>query len=221
MKKQLERQVKRLQQSQLKPGVNTSTLVEAIRQTLTELQSMNRSRDPADFLAADIHDLLVETLGVDLSNLTSDKSSSQSQQHRQVQGKTQDRCPTLIESGDREESATTRRGGNPFSIENLLNGSHCGVTSSDHRRNSSSSFLHNRTRHQIQQQHLQHQQHHHRRHQNEQELTSIDDPLPSDSEEDDDEDRCSNSDLSYRASSPELDVTDDPSDDQKSSHRIS
>lgn len=69
MRKQLDRQAKRLQQSRLKPGVNTATLTEAIHQTLTELRTLNRVKQPKELVGSDTYLLLVDTLRVDVDDL--------------------------------------------------------------------------------------------------------------------------------------------------------
>ena len=44
LRKQLERQTRRLEQSKSKPGVNTATLQEAIQQTLSDIQRVKRNQ---------------------------------------------------------------------------------------------------------------------------------------------------------------------------------
>lgn len=69
LRKQLERQAKRLQQSRAKPGVNTATLVEAIQNTLADLRAMNRSKAPADLVGHETYALLTHELGVDVNDI--------------------------------------------------------------------------------------------------------------------------------------------------------
>ena len=69
LRKQLERQVKRLQQSKVKPGVNTATLTEAIHQTLTELRAINCSKEAKDLVGSETYTLLVDTLNIDVIDI--------------------------------------------------------------------------------------------------------------------------------------------------------
>ncbi|GFQ97173.1 homeobox protein unc-4 [Trichonephila clavata] len=65
LRKQLERQTKRLQQAKVKPGVNVASLSEAIYQTLTELRHINDRKEPRDLVGAEIYALL-GTMGFDV-----------------------------------------------------------------------------------------------------------------------------------------------------------
>ncbi|KAI1293669.1 Homeobox protein unc-4 [Halotydeus destructor] len=68
LRKQLDRQAKRLQQSKLKPGVNSATLVEAIGQSLTDLRALNRLKAPKDLVGHDTWKLL-DGLAVDVDDI--------------------------------------------------------------------------------------------------------------------------------------------------------
>ncbi|GIY55426.1 homeobox protein unc-4 [Caerostris darwini] len=65
LRKQLERQTKRLQQAKVKPGVNVASLSEAIYQTLAELRHINDHKEPRDLVGAEIYALL-GTMGFDV-----------------------------------------------------------------------------------------------------------------------------------------------------------
>jgi homeobox protein Unc-4 len=69
LRKQLERQVKRLQQSKLKPGVNMSALTDAIHQSLTELRTINSAKEAKDLVGSETYMLLVETLNIDVIDI--------------------------------------------------------------------------------------------------------------------------------------------------------
>lgn len=100
LRKQLDRQGKRLQQSRLKPGVNTATLTEAIHQSLTELRTLNRLKQPKDLVGGDTYTLLVDTLSIDVDDLLSKVDPN--------------RKPTMTKCSASKS--------NSFSIENLLSG---------------------------------------------------------------------------------------------------
>lgn len=69
LRKQLERQLKRLQQSKTKPGVNTATLTEAIHQTLCEIKAVNyTAKEPDELVGNELHSLLVDALSIDCCN---------------------------------------------------------------------------------------------------------------------------------------------------------
>lgn len=200
MRKQLERQARRLQQSKLKPGVNTSTLVEAIHQSLAELRCMNRMKEPQDLLGRDLYALLVDTLDVDVPTLLSKVDLDRKPSHlikasANHAARSAAASAAATDASDRPPGG--RRGGNSFSIENLLN-------SVEVRRGS-------QTLSRIKERNP-------RSHHVTQPVGFMVNPDHScsasdyrDSDSDCDEDR-SHSDLSSRASSPELDVTDDPED---------
>lgn len=214
MRKQLERQARRLQQSKLKPGVNTSTLVDAIHQTLTDLRCMNRIKDPMDLLGREIYALLVNDLDIDVPTLLSkvdpdrkpgmsrSSTAAPSSHHHHHHGLS---SPST-EGTDR--SLGGRRGGNSFSIENLLNSGVGGGVGSTARRSAQDRGQHvSRVKDRVpRSQHVT------------QPLGFMVNPdyscSGSDYRDSDSDDDRSHSDLSSRASSPELDVTDDP-DDQK------
>lgn len=105
LRKQLERQSRRLQQSRLKPGINTATLTEAIHQTLCEIRTLNRLKDPRELIGSDLYALLVNTLDIDVTLIMS-KVDHTKHQHSHLTSNT----------------SSTRRSSS-FSIENLLNGS--------------------------------------------------------------------------------------------------
>lgn len=201
MRKQLERQARRLQQSKLKPGVNTSTLVEAIHQSLAELRCMNRAKEPQDLLGRELYALLVETLDIDVPTLLSKVDLDRKPSHLTKASANHAARSASTDAADRPPGG--RRGGSSFSIENLLNSVQVrrsggqplsrikdrGVARGDHVTQPVGFMV------------------------NPDHSCSASDYRDSDS---DDEER-SHSDLSSRASSPDLDVTDDP-DDQKLTH---
>ena len=85
IRKQLERQAKRLQQSKQKPGVNTATLNEAIQQSLTEIRAINYSaKDPEDLVGSELHALLIDALGLEVCNEMLKKVLSSTSQHHQM-----------------------------------------------------------------------------------------------------------------------------------------
>lgn len=66
LRKQLERQAKRLQQSKQKPGVNTATLVEAIQQSLAEIRAVNYgAKQPENLIGRELYSILIDALGVE------------------------------------------------------------------------------------------------------------------------------------------------------------
>ncbi|XP_015920913.2 homeobox protein unc-4 homolog [Parasteatoda tepidariorum] len=65
LRKQLERQAKRLQQAKVKPGVNVASLSEAIYQTLGELRHLNKLKDARDLVGVETYTLL-GTMGFDV-----------------------------------------------------------------------------------------------------------------------------------------------------------
>ncbi|GFY50493.1 homeobox protein unc-4 [Trichonephila inaurata madagascariensis] len=79
LRKQLERQTKRLQQAKVKPGVNVASLSEAIYQTLTELRHINDRKEPRDLVGAEIYALL-GTMGFDVVDAMSRTSKRDPQQ---------------------------------------------------------------------------------------------------------------------------------------------
>uniref|UniRef100_T1K180 Homeobox protein unc-4 n=1 Tax=Tetranychus urticae TaxID=32264 RepID=T1K180_TETUR len=76
MRKQLERQAKRLQQSKSKPGVNTATLTEGIIQSLIELRSLNSRKEARDLVGYETYSLLVDGLSLDVNDIMSKPISS-------------------------------------------------------------------------------------------------------------------------------------------------
>ncbi|KAF8773626.1 homeobox protein unc-4 homolog isoform X2 [Argiope bruennichi] len=82
LRKQLERQTKRLQQAKVKPGVNVASLSEAIYQTLSELRHINDRKEPRDLVGAEIFALL-GTMGFDVVDAMS-RTSKQPQQQQQL-----------------------------------------------------------------------------------------------------------------------------------------
>lgn len=198
MRKQLERQARRLQQSKLKPGVNTSTLVEAIHQSLAELRCMNRTKEAEDLLGRDLHSLLVDTLDIDVPTLLSKVDLDRKPSHLTKGSASHPARSASTDAGDRPPGG--RRGGSSFSIENLLNSVQVRrgqplsrikdrVSRSDHVTQPVGFMV------------------------NPDHSCSASDYRDSDSDDDD----RSHSELSSRASSPDLDVADDP-DDQKLTH---
>ena len=103
LRKQLERQARRFQQSKLKPGVNTASLLEAIHQSLTDLRTMNRTKEPRDLVGSEVYNLLVDTLNIDVPLILSKVDPNRKPSHH------------LTKSSSTGKS-------NPFSIDNLLNG---------------------------------------------------------------------------------------------------
>ncbi|RWS30916.1 homeobox protein unc-4-like protein [Leptotrombidium deliense] len=110
LRKQLERQSKRLQQSKLKPGVNTATLTEAIHQTLTELRAINSKKEAKDLLGSETYSLLVDTLNINVADILS-KVVPHTYQYQKHQKQSSDPSTT---------SAQSKGKYNSFSIENLL-----------------------------------------------------------------------------------------------------
>lgn len=103
LRKQLERQSRRLQQSRLKPGINTATLTEAIHQTLCEIRTLNRLKDARELIGSDLYALLVNTLDIDVTLIMSKVDHTKAHPH--------------LTSG-----TSSARRSSSFSIENLLNG---------------------------------------------------------------------------------------------------
>lgn len=158
LRKQLERQARRLQQSRLKPGINTATLTEAIHQTLCEIRTLNPSKDAKELVGSDVYALLVNTLDIDVPLILS---------------KVDTKPPPHMTSG------SSARRSSSFSIENLLNG--CQSSKQDAGR--PAAFI---------------------------QSGSYSGSEYQDSDSDSDCDVDDHSDLmSSRASSPELEVTDD------------
>lgn len=114
LRKQLERQSRRLQQSRLKPGVNSTTLVEAIHQTLADLRCINRVKEPKELVGSDTYTLLVDVLDIDVPLILSRVDIS--------------RSPPLTKGSPGRETSGTKRTPTSFSIENLLNGSHTNMS---------------------------------------------------------------------------------------------
>jgi len=101
LRKQLERQTRRLQQSKAKPGVNTATLVEAIHQSLLELRFLNRIKDAVPLVGREVYSILVDSLDIDVPAIL-DRV---------------DKSPRLTKG-----SPSGVKRASSFSIENLLNG---------------------------------------------------------------------------------------------------
>ncbi|RWS16663.1 homeobox protein unc-4-like protein [Dinothrombium tinctorium] len=110
LRKQLERQSKRLQQSKLKPGVNTATLTEAIHQTLTELRAINSKKEAKDLVGSETYSLLVDTLNINVTEILS-KVVPSVYQYQKHQNQSSDPSTTSSQSKTKYNS---------FSIENLL-----------------------------------------------------------------------------------------------------
>ncbi|KAL1481707.1 hypothetical protein MTO96_034272 [Rhipicephalus appendiculatus] len=70
LRKQLERQAKRLQQARLKPGVNLASLRDTVEQSLTELWNTNPTKEPRALVGPEAFRLL-ETLGFDVIEVLS------------------------------------------------------------------------------------------------------------------------------------------------------
>ncbi|XP_076335282.1 uncharacterized protein LOC143238705 isoform X1 [Tachypleus tridentatus] len=68
LRKQLERQTKRLQQSKLKPGLNISSSTESIHHSLNELRMANPLKEPKELLGSELFKLL-EVLGFDVCDI--------------------------------------------------------------------------------------------------------------------------------------------------------
>lgn len=109
LRKQLERQVKRLQQSKVKPGVNTATLTEAIHQTLSELRAINFTKEAKDLVGNQLYQLLTDTLNIDVIDILRKVVPSQHQLQRY----------------NNTKLSASHNKSNAFSIENLL--SSCGA----------------------------------------------------------------------------------------------
>lgn len=123
MRKQLERQAKRLQQSKLKPGVNTATLTEAIHQTILELRSLNGRKDARDLVGPDTFTLLVDILNIDVSEVLKKFSveSRLSRESRDLQSRLASSSPASSTSSLHNNTMTSSKSKfNSFSIENLL-----------------------------------------------------------------------------------------------------
>ncbi|XP_054716352.1 homeobox protein unc-4 homolog isoform X2 [Uloborus diversus] len=82
LRKQLERQAKRLQQAKVKPGVNVASLSEAIYQTLGELRHINERKEPRDLVGSEIFSLL-GTMGFDVIDAMSRSTNNKGQQTQQ------------------------------------------------------------------------------------------------------------------------------------------
>lgn len=135
MRKQLERQARRLQQSKAKPGVNTVTLVEGIQQTIIELRLLNRSKETSSLIGREVYSLLIDSLDVDVNAILS-----------RIDFDSKTTRVGLTKSSGGDSSVNMKRGGgnhNSFSIENLLNGSqkHDKFLSNNNNRNESSTDL--------------------------------------------------------------------------------
>ena len=112
LRKQLDRQSKRLQQSRLKPGVNTATLTEAIHQSLTELRTLNRIKQPKDLVGGDTYQLLVNSLAVDVDDLLSKVDPNLRPPLTKSQVKFNSfSIENLLGGGNRHKSATDGGGG--------------------------------------------------------------------------------------------------------------
>ncbi|XP_035206177.1 homeobox protein unc-4 homolog, partial [Stegodyphus dumicola] len=81
LRKQLERQAKRLQQAKVKPGVNVASLSEAIYQTLSELRHINDRKEPRDLVGAETY-VLLGTMGFDVVDAMNRSSKSQQSQQQ-------------------------------------------------------------------------------------------------------------------------------------------
>ncbi|XP_013775460.1 homeobox protein unc-4 homolog [Limulus polyphemus] len=68
LRKQLERQIKRMQQSKLKPGMNAASSTESIHHSLSELRLTNPRKEPKELLGSDLFKLL-EALGFDVCDI--------------------------------------------------------------------------------------------------------------------------------------------------------
>ena len=85
LRKQLERQAKRLQQSKQKPGVNTATLIEAIQQTISEIRIINhRTQQPEELFGKELYSLLVDALGLDVCTEMLKRINSMSSHHQTI-----------------------------------------------------------------------------------------------------------------------------------------
>lgn len=132
MRKQLERQAKRLQQSKLKPGINTATLIETIHQSIIELRSLNSRKDARDLIGHDTYSLLVDNLNINvleiMSKLTSSpvntriSSTDSYSKSSHLQSSSVHHLNVLNSSGKNKF--------NSFSIENLLSDGDRRLTSS-------------------------------------------------------------------------------------------
>jgi hypothetical protein len=184
--------VKRLQQSKVKPGVNTATLTEAIHQTLTELRAINCSKEAKDLVGSEIYKLLVETLNINVIDILRKVIPAQHQ----------------LQKYNNNRLTTSQNKSNAFSIENLLSTCGGGGGAFDSKKQTIS---------------------------NKSSINEITQPIgflvntssPSiDYHDDDDDDSDSSDDSSVGseymsphhewASSPELDVTDEPEPDDYS-----
>lgn len=178
LRKQLERQVKRLQQSKVKPGVNTATLTEAIHQTLTELRAINGYKEAKDLVGSETYTMLVDTLNIDVIDILR-KVIPVAQQH--------------LHRHNNNRLTTSQNKSTAFSIENLLSTQGSKQTAIDKGSSGGN------------------------------EITQpvgflINASSPSLDDDDDDSNSCSSVESEFMsphpewASSPELDVTDDPDD---------
>ncbi|XP_023232217.1 homeobox protein unc-4 homolog [Centruroides vittatus] len=112
LRKQLERQAKRLQQAKVKPGVNMASLTESIHQTLSEIRTVNRSKEAKELLGNDIFELL-ESLGFDVCDIVTKASTgneASNESDRSVVAKQQN---TSMSPAVLQKSSS-------FSIENIL-----------------------------------------------------------------------------------------------------
>ena len=77
--------------------------MEAIHQTLTDLRTINRTKDAKDLVGSEVYTLLVETLNIDVPLILSKVDPNRKPSHL-------------------TKSSSSAGKSNPFSIDNLLNG---------------------------------------------------------------------------------------------------
>lgn len=118
LRKQLERQARRLQQSSGRTTANTGTLMEAIKQTIIELRALNAIKEAPQLVGAETLRILLANQ-VDVMKILRDfrPEMSNRKYHQQL--------TSQLGFGKSNKNNSF----NPFSIENLLAGSKHGVNS--------------------------------------------------------------------------------------------
>ncbi|KAF8793013.1 homeobox protein unc-4 homolog [Argiope bruennichi] len=124
LRKQLERQAKRLQQQQKIGKGASSGMAESVRQTLNDLVRLSPRKDPQTLLGTDLH-LLLESMGFRIPQVSETVPfSSERNEHQEVYYTDED----VDDTNDTEDhhqsciepSNNLYKSKNPFSIANIL-----------------------------------------------------------------------------------------------------
>ncbi|XP_064479611.1 homeobox protein unc-4 homolog [Ornithodoros turicata] len=121
LRKQLDRQAKRLQQARLKPGLNLTSLRDSVRHSLSELSAANPHKDPVALIGGQETFHLLQSLGFDVMEALSkppDPNRRQLTPHPDDSSSSdvpssQNRFMTLL-------APSSKSTPNAFSIESLL-----------------------------------------------------------------------------------------------------